>query len=154
MGAYNGSMNALALFPCAEGVADKAAFVPSKAATQSCQSPAGDLQSASEDVYKRQQYSGARKTPGLAPRLAQQPPGLRDLAAIESQRRQFAGVMGGNRARRRRPGAGQPTVHIERLRPIVLALVDAAQRVERRGAQPPDLADLLKKDVYKRQGRG
>ena len=49
--------------------------------------------------------------------------------------------------RRRRFDARELTKGAERLLPLVLALVDAAQRIERARAQPRDLADLLKQTL-------
>ena len=80
----------------------------------------------------------------LAASLAQQAPRIRSIAALDRERRQFAQVVGGHDARRRRLDARELPKSTQRLLPVMLPLVDQAQRIERAGPQARHLADLLK----------
>ena len=65
---------------------------------------------------------------------------------------EFTQVMGGHDARRRGLDARELPIGLERLLPIVLAFVDAAQRVERARAQPRHLAHLLEQALPRDRG--
>jgi len=70
-----------------------------------------------------------------------------EVAALDRKARHFAQVVRGNRARRCGLDARQLPIDAERLLPVMLAFVYAAQRIQRARTQPRHLAHLLKQPL-------
>ncbi len=95
----------------------------------------------------RPQQRRPRKSRDLAARLAQQLPGGAGFIALQRGCRELAQIVRSHRARRRRFDPTQFTIDPECLPPLMLALIDAAKRIERTGTQTRDFAHLLEQSL-------
>jgi hypothetical protein len=89
------------------------------------------------------QQRGAREWRDLRARFAQEFFGSRYVTALHGEHGKLAEIVRGDRARRGGPCALELAEGVERLLPLVLPFVDAAQRRERTRPQPRHLADLM-----------
>ncbi len=95
----------------------------------------------------RAQHRGPREGRDFGPCLAQQAPGRDRIAPLHRNAGQLAQVVRGYHSRRRRLDARQAPIDVQCLLPFELALVNAAQRIERADAQPRHFAHLLEQDL-------